>query len=138
MCNFIIQKQNRKCKRSPNLEYCYQHQTQNISLYEEEEEKEEKKEEEKEDCAICFSECNEKTICGHVVHLECNKNWDNKCPICRKENIFPSNQIKRQTRNTEENNNFPNIYIDNIYINNFLDIPIREEFIFELLNFILY
>ena len=44
----------------------------------------------KEDCIVCFNETKNRTLCNHVVCLECidsilKKNKTFKCPYCRKE-----------------------------------------------------
>jgi len=81
MCNFFLKKRNRKCFRSPKLEYCYQHKPMTQESI--------NNDETNEDCAVCYTLCNEKTICGHFVHESCIIQWGkNKCPLCLAENII--------------------------------------------------
>lgn len=47
------------------------------------------------ECSICcdklFNQNTEKLQCGHTFHEECVKEWferDNRCPLCRNENIM--------------------------------------------------
>ena len=109
MCNFFLTTKNRRCLRSPSLEYCFQHKKiGNVESKEEEkveskeeekvESKEEEKVESKEDCAICLSECLEKTICGHSVHTTCIMKWKNMCPLCRREDILPKKLKKKMKK----------------------------------------
>jgi hypothetical protein len=93
MCIYFIESQGRNCKRSPQSEYCFQHVK-----------KETKTEDEVENCSICLTKCEEKTICGHVVHLKCVEQWKDQCPMCRRENILPETS-RRIIEERESNNN---------------------------------
>jgi hypothetical protein len=49
--------------------------------------------EEKENCIICFENVNvsemiQKWECMHMFHKNCIDCWENKCPICRNDNLI--------------------------------------------------
>ena len=58
----------------------------------------------KENCIICFediksSEMIRKWECCHTFHKNCIACWDNKCPICRNENLIIPEITFQITRN---------------------------------------
>lgn len=107
MCNFFIKKKGRKCLRSPKLEYCYKHKQTHQEVI---------NNEEKEDCAVCYTECSEKTICGHFVHESCIITWgQNKCPLCRRENIIERTLISESQERVFPQNQYTYSVLETVF-----------------------